>query len=65
MHDQELESVDTAKYLGVTVSGDLSWNTHISNITASANKTQSVLIGFVKKISKLKTEILEHWHIIL
>ena len=45
MHDQELESVDAAKYLDVTISKDLSWNTHINNITNTANKT----LGFVKR----------------
>ena len=44
MHNQKLESVDAAKYLGVSISKDLSWNTHISNITTSANRT----LGFVK-----------------
>ena len=41
MHNQELESVDAAKYL----SKDLSWNTHINNITSTASKT----LGFVKR----------------
>ena len=47
MHNQELESVDAAKYLSVTISKDLSWNTHINNITSTstANKT----LGFVKR----------------
>ena len=45
MHNQKLESVDAAKYLGVSISKDLSWNTHISNITTSANRT----LGFVKR----------------
>ena len=45
MHNQELESVDAAKYLGVTSSKDLSWNTHINNITRTTNKT----LGFVKR----------------
>ena len=45
MHNQELESVDAAKYLGVAISKDLSWNTHINNITSPANKT----LGFVKR----------------
>ena len=39
MHNRELESVDTAKYLGVNVSKDLGWNTHINKIAASANRT--------------------------
>ena len=43
MHNQELESVDAARYLGVTISKDLSWNTHINNIICTANKT----LGFV------------------
>ena len=45
MHNQKLESVDAAKYLGVSIRKDLSWNTHISNITTSANRT----LGFVKR----------------
>ena len=45
MHNQELESVDAAKYLGVTISKEPSWNSHINNITSSANKT----LGFVKR----------------
>ena len=45
MHNLELESVDAAKYLGVTISKDLSWITHINNITSTANKT----LGFVNR----------------
>ena len=32
MHDQELETVDSAKYLGVNIGADLSWNSHIPKI---------------------------------
>ena len=52
MHNQELESVDAATYLGVTISKDLSWNTHINNITNSANKT----LGFVKRNVVIKNK---------
>ena len=52
MHNQELESVDTAKYLGVNISKDLSWNTHINNITASANRTS----GFLKRNVQTKNK---------
>ena len=34
-----LENVDTIKYLGVTITNDLKWNTHVSNICTKANKT--------------------------
>ena len=45
LHNQALESVDGAKYLGVYLSKDLSWNTHVNNITSTAYKT----LGFVKR----------------
>jgi hypothetical protein len=31
-----LESVTTAKYLGITISKDMNWDTHINNITSKA-----------------------------
>ena len=52
LHSQELESVDSAKYLGVTISKDLSWNSHIENITVCANRT----LGFVKRNIKTKNQ---------
>ena len=33
-----LETVDYIKYLGVTITRDLRWNTHISNICTKANR---------------------------
>ena len=45
LHDTMLDSVSSAKYLGVTISDDLSWGTHIDNITKSANQT----LGFLKR----------------
>ena len=45
LHDQVFEATDTAKYLGVTISKDLSWNDHISSLTSKANST----LGFVKR----------------
>ena len=43
LHGQLLEIVDHAKYLGVTIQGDLRWDTHVTNITNKANFTLAVL----------------------
>jgi hypothetical protein len=40
-----LEETKDSKYLGVTISNDLSWANHISNITANPNRT----IGFLRR----------------
>ena len=38
-----LENVDTIKYLGVTITNDMKWNTHISNVRTKANRTHVYL----------------------
>ena len=40
-----LEIVDSNKYLGVTITHDLRWNTHISNMCTKANRT----LGFLRR----------------
>ena len=45
LHGKILKSVATAKYLGVTISQDLSWATHINQITAKTNNT----LKFIKR----------------
>jgi hypothetical protein len=45
LHDYKLEVTTDGKYLGVTISNDLSWATRISNISAKANRT----IGFLRR----------------
>ena len=40
-----LENVDNIKYLGVTITSDLKWNMHISNICTKANRT----LGFLRR----------------
>ena len=40
-----LENVDNIKYLGVTISKDFKWNTHVSNVCTKANRT----LGFLTK----------------
>ncbi len=43
IHDQELKIVDKAKYLGVTISKNLSWKPHVAIITSKANATRIFL----------------------
>ena len=45
LHNTELESATAAKYLGFTISDDLSWGTHVNNISKKANQT----LGFLKR----------------
>ena len=40
-----LENVESIKYLGVTITKDLKWNTHVSNVCTKANKT----LGFLRR----------------
>ena len=51
LHDTKLDSVSSAKYLGVTILDDLSWSTHIDNITKSANQT----LCFLKRNIQVQT----------
>ena len=39
INDSEIERVDTAKLLGITISNNLSWETHVTNITNKASQT--------------------------
>ena len=41
----DLENVESIKYLGVTITNDLRWNTHVSNVCTKANKT----LGFLRR----------------
>ena len=39
------QAVDHAKYLGLEISSDLTWNTHIQNVTTKAYRT----LGFIRR----------------
>ena len=45
LHQQRLEQVQSAKYLGITISDDLDWSQHIPEISAKATKT----LGFLRR----------------
>ncbi|XP_076436154.1 uncharacterized protein LOC143275761 [Babylonia areolata] len=44
LHGHTLATVDSAKYAGVTITKDLSWNEHIDTLCSNANKT----LGFLR-----------------
>ena len=52
LHGVQLESVSSAKYLGVDISNDLSWDNHINRSTTKANQT----LGFLRRNIKVKSE---------
>ena len=41
----DLENVESIKYLGGTITSDLRWNTHVSNVCTKANRT----LGFLRR----------------
>ena len=43
LNNYQLEETTSYAYLGVNISNDLSWNSHINNITAKANRS----LGFI------------------
>ena len=45
LHQQRLEQVQSAKYLGITISDDLDWGQHIYEISSKATKT----LGFFRR----------------
>ena len=49
LHGTVLESVPSAKYLGVTISDNLSWTPHIDSVSKKANQT----LGFLKRNIKV------------
>ena len=55
LHGEILEYVDCARYPGVSILKDLTWNTHIKEILTKANRT----LGFIKRIVRTKTNIKE------
>ena len=40
-----LENVESIKYLGVTITSDLKWNSHVRNVCSKANRT----LGFLRR----------------
>ena len=45
LHNHELKSAETAKYLEITISKDLNWKSHIENVSSKASNT----LKFIKR----------------
>ena len=56
LHQQKLEQVQSAKYLGITITDNLDWGQHISEILCKATKT----MGFLRRNLALAPR---HWHL--
>ena len=44
LHGHQLDAVSSAKYLGLTLSKDMTWKTHVSQVISKANRS----LGFLK-----------------
>ena len=45
LEETVLDNLENIKYLGVTITNDLKWNTHVNNICTKANRT----LGFLRR----------------
>ena len=55
LHGKVLETVDSAKYLGVTLTRDLRWNRHVENIAYKANRS----LGFLQRNLRINSSNLK------
>ena len=45
LHNQTLENIQSAKYLGITITDNMDWGQHVSEISSKATKT----LGFLRR----------------
>ena len=51
LHGRVLEEVSSARYLGMDISSNLSWNTHVDRVATNANRS----LGFIRRNIKTKS----------
>ena len=52
LHGQELEVVDSSKYLGVKVTNDLTWSSYLADVAGKANRSLGFLCRNFKQCTK-------------
>ena len=52
LHGQVLETVTCARYLGVDISSNISWSSHIGRVVGNANRS----IGYIHRNIKIKSK---------
>ena len=57
IHGHTLEEVSSAKYLGVTLENNLSWNSHVDTIAKKANNTRAFLQRNLQQFPKKTKEL--------
>ena len=55
LHGKILEVVDSVNYLGVTITLDLRWDQHISNVATKGNQT----LGFLRRNLRINSPALK------
>ena len=55
LHNQPLHITNSAKYLGLTITSDLKWNTHINNITKKSNS----ILGLLRRNLRISSQSLK------
>ncbi len=58
LHNENVSEIDSAKYLGVTITSDLQWNQvqHITNITNKANS----ILGLLRRNLRIPSRVSDH-----
>ena len=55
MHGHTLDSVSSAKYLGITIQQDMDWDNHINNVANKANR----MLGFLQCNLKISSSAIK------
>ena len=51
LHQQTLEQVEAAKYLGITITDNLEWGQHVSEISSEATKNLALAPRHTKEVA--------------